>query len=281
MAANPPPNPEDRLPSEEKEVTDTKSSPDTPAEEAKEEVETQADRQEQDNTSKEKETQKSDKDKKEEGEAEGEAPAPPLPDENPPLPDEAPPGQVEDDGWEAIWDPNSQAYYFYNRFTGVSQWENPRVPDAPSGPVGEGTAASSTTGTSDVAGGYNPKIHGDYDPTAPYAQKYEQQYRETTSATASAAAMDPSHMYTATAAFNRFTGKWQPMSLTPERYSAENKARRQLHAYFDVDAAANSHDGRSLKAERSARKLSKKELKMFKEKRRERKEEKRRAWLRD
>ena len=54
-----------------------------------------------------------------------------------------------------------------------------------------------------------------------------------------------------------------------------------MNAFFDVDAAAHAHDGRSLRAERSARKLTKKELKMFKEKRREKKEEKRRAWLRD
>jgi len=52
---------------------------------------------------------------------------PPLPDEDaPPLPDEAPPG---DDGWDALWDSNAQAYYFYNRLTRVSQWENPRVPE--------------------------------------------------------------------------------------------------------------------------------------------------------
>ncbi|KAL2010483.1 hypothetical protein VTN00DRAFT_6290 [Thermoascus crustaceus] len=290
MAANPPSNPEDRLPSEEKEATDTKSSPDTPSEEAQEEKKEKqpvnGQEQEQDNTPKEKETtRESDKDK-EEGEAEeGEAAASasPLPDEEiPPLPNEAPPGQVEDDGWEPIWDPNSQAYYFYNRFTGVSQWENPRVPDAHAPGVEGGStaaAASSTARTSPVAGGYNPAIHGDYDPTAPYAKQYEQQYEQTTSA--AAAGMDPSYMYTATGTFNRFTGKWQPMSLTPENYSEENKARRQLHAFFDVDAAANSHDGRSLKAERSGKKLSKKELKAFKEKRRERKEEKRRAWLRD
>ncbi|KAF2742182.1 hypothetical protein M011DRAFT_472415 [Sporormia fimetaria CBS 119925] len=53
---------------------------------------------------------------------------PPLPDEEaPPLPDEAPP---QDDGWEPLWDQNAGAYYFYNHLTGVSQWENPRVPDA-------------------------------------------------------------------------------------------------------------------------------------------------------
>ena len=54
-----------------------------------------------------------------------------------------------------------------------------------------------------------------------------------------------------------------------------------MNAFFDVDAAANSHDGKSLKAERSGKKLSKAEVKAFKDKRREKKEEKRRAWLRD
>lgn len=197
--------------------------------------------------------------------------APPLPDEAPPLPNEAPPGQ-EDDGWEAVWDGNLQAYYFYNRFTGVSQWENPRVPEASMSASGGTEQAPQSR---PVAGGYNPAIHGDYDPTAPYAQQDRQ------AAASDGHGTDPSQMYTATAAFNRFTGKWQPASLTPERFNEENKARRQMNAYFDVDAAANSHDGRSLKAERSARKLTKKELKAFKEKRRIKKEEKRRAWLRD
>lgn len=206
--------------------------------------------------------------------------APPLPDEvPPPLPDEAPPGPAEDDGWEPVWDANAQAFYFYNRYTQVSQWENPRVPDA----TAPGTESASTPAIPEplekkepVLGGYNPAIHGDYDPTAPYAQKYEEQPQE-----AGGPALDPSAAYTATGTFNRFTGRWQADSINPENFNDENKSRRQMNAFFDVDAAANSHDGRSLKAERSAKKLSKKELKMFKEKRREKKEEKRRAWLRD
>ena len=53
----------------------------------------------------------------------------PLPyDDAPPLPDEAPPQQGEDDGWEFYLDQNTNRYYFLNRFTGVSQWENPRRP---------------------------------------------------------------------------------------------------------------------------------------------------------
>lgn len=55
----------------------------------------------------------------------------PLPydDSAPPLPDEPVP-DAEDDGWESKWDYNAGAWYFYNRKTGVSQWENPRVPEA-------------------------------------------------------------------------------------------------------------------------------------------------------
>ncbi|KAJ5688921.1 hypothetical protein N7462_003313 [Penicillium macrosclerotiorum] len=207
------------------------------------------------------------------------ATAPPLPDEvPPPLPDEAPPGPSEDDGWEPVWDGNAQAYYFYNRFTKMSQWENPRVPDASAtAPGTDGDARNQETPQKKepVLGGYNPAIHGDYDPTAPYAQQYEEQAPD---ADASA---DPAAAYSASGAFNRFTGRWQAESINPENYNDENKSRRQMNAFFDVDAAANSHDGRSLRAERSAKKLSKKELKMFKEKRREKKEEKRRAWLRD
>ena len=92
---------------------------------------------------------------------------------------------------------------------------------------------------------------------------------------------DPTTIYTATGAFNRFTGKWQPSTINPENHNDENKSKRQMSAFFDVDAAANSHNGKSLKAERSGKKLTKQELKAFKEKRKEKKEERRRAWLRD
>ncbi|KAL2050834.1 hypothetical protein ABVK25_008895 [Lepraria finkii] len=205
----------------------------------------------------------------------------------PPLPMEAPP--VEDDGWDPIWDDNAQAYYFYNHFTKTSQWTNPRVPDAATAAPGVGNydRIEKAPGTESPPppqqttqrpyGGYDPAIHGDYDPTAPYAQ--EQTAPEDSNGQPAGA--DPAAIYAATGVFNRFTGKWQPHTVNPENHNDENKTKRQMSAFFDVDAAANSHNGKSLKAERSGKKLSKQELKAFKEKRKEKKEEKRRAWLRD
>lgn len=229
---------------------------------------------------------------------------PPLPSESipgqstpsgPPLPaDPAPAAQPEDDGWEYHWNASTSSYWFYNRFTQVWQENNPRLqpgyhsgaapPAAAAGPtpiaVAPGQVISDPTS---VAGGYNPAIHGDYDPNAWYAQ-------------AARAADEPPPVpllipgvaggemmpEVGTAGFfNRHTGAWQQPDQGPERHSDEAKSRRQLNNFFDVDAAANEFDGRSLKAERSGKKPSKAELKAYKEKRRARKEEKRRAWLRD
>lgn len=202
---------------------------------------------------------------------------PPLPNEPPPLPNEKPPSEPVDDGWQPVWDDHAQAYYFYNRFTNATQWENPRLP-AGEGPPGVGNHERIADKKPPATGGYNPAIHGDYDPNADYAQE---EAVEAQVAAAPGQTADPAAAYSATGAFNRFTGKWQNADFTPERFSDEAKSRRQMNAFFDVDAAANSHDGRSLRAERANKKLSKTELKAFKDKRREKKEEKRRAWLRD
>ncbi|KAL1897717.1 hypothetical protein Sste5346_004025 [Sporothrix stenoceras] len=189
---------------------------------------------------------------------------PPLPDE--PLPDEAP-ADENDDGWDPMWSEEHQAWYFVNRFTQQTQWENPRVPDQQAA----STAAAVT--------GYNPAIHGDYDPNAWYAKGGAAPTDEELAATAGdgaevVAGSDPIAAAAAAAAAII-------QDSTANRYSHDAKASRQLNSYFDVAAVSGAHDGRSLKAERSGIKPSKSELKAFKEKRRARKEEKRRAWLRD
>jgi hypothetical protein len=129
-------------------------------------------------------------------------------------------------------------------------------------------------------GGYNPAIHGSYDPNADYAREASKEEEEEEHA-AAAARLPVMQDYASQARFNRFNGKHQQDGIGPEMHNDENKSKRQMAAFFDVDAAANSHDGRSLKAERRGKTLSKKELKAIKEKRQNKKEEKRRAWLRD
>lgn len=212
----------------------------------------------------------------------------------PPLPNEALPQQA-DDGWDAMWDAARQAWYFYNRFTGMSQWDNPRVQPA-TAPTEPSSSAAATAATisqpSSVAGGYNPAIHGSWDPNAPYAQAYKQADLADDDAAAApytaaaemgleAAAGPGADPYSQAAAFNSRTGKFQAADVNPDNFSDEAKSQRQMNAYFDVDRAANSHDGRSLKAERRGKQPTKKELAQWKEKRKAKKEEKRRAWLRD
>lgn len=211
----------------------------------------------------------------------------------PPLPIEAPP-QQEDDGWDAMWDAARQAWYFYNRFTGLSQWDNPRVQTATASAQPSSSAATTATISqpSSVAGGYNPAIHGSWDPNAPYAQAYKQAdaadddtaavpYTAVVAAAAGEVGLDGADPYAQAAAFNSRTGRFQAADMNPEHFSDAAKSQRQMNAYFDVDRAANSHDGRSLKAERRGKQPTKKELAQWKEKRKARKEEKRRAWLRD
>jgi hypothetical protein len=212
---------------------------------------------------------------------------PPLPDEvPPPLPDEPPPPipdkKSEDDGWQPIWDETHQAYYFFNKYTNESTWTNPRLPHGPESAATDRSTTGSTTSTKKALSGYNPAIHGDYDPTADYAQNgiAEEETQASRLLKARAAETDVPN-YSATGFFNRFTGKWQSSEIAPENHNDENKSKRQMEAFFDVDSLASSHDGKSLRAERQNRKLSKKELKAFQAKRKEKKEEKRRAWLRD
>jgi hypothetical protein len=249
-------------------------------------------------------TEDSEEQSDEEGEVEdSEKDAPPLPDEAPPpLPDEAPPLPSEappplpneappDDGWDALWDANAGTFYFFNRFTKQYQWENPRVPQA-------SASASGAPGTSSlsaplplepppkpaaVAGGYNPAIHGDYDPNADYARHESDDEAPPINPLNPTSQTEPSEQYAATGAFNRFTGKWQAAHLKPENFTDESKTARQMGVFFDVDAAANAHDGRSLKAERRdiAKRLTKKQLKEYKEKNRAKKELKRKQWLMD
>jgi hypothetical protein len=130
---------------------------------------------------------------------------------------------------------------------------------------------------------YNPRIHGNYDPNADYAKYTAQRLAEQSGTTATTTAFGAmsgqlSANYSATMALNARTGSTQPAHLTAERHTDGAKSGRQMNAFFDVDAAANAHEGKSLKEERKAKKLSKAEVKAFNEARKDKKLKKRMAF---
>ena len=223
---------------------------------------------------------------------------------NPPLPNEPPPGvdpghgatlaENGEDGWEPVWEPTANAFYFYNRITQATQWQNPRVPDATQ-PTQVGIAGQRGNGKRPsirpaAEGGYNPAIHGDFDPNADYArpprdeQEAQSQDPYASYVDSGTTSNDP-NTYGVSASFNRFTGKFQNTAVhpthAPDAHTDEVKSKRQLGSYYDVDAAANAHDGRSLKEERRNTRMKKGDLKKAIQKKKDKKAEKKRAWLLD
>ncbi|KJX96263.1 hypothetical protein TI39_contig685g00007 [Zymoseptoria brevis] len=126
--------------------------------------------------------------------------------------------------------------------------------------------------------GYNPAIHGDYDPKADYANWHKEKWAKEEAAR-HPAPIPTADEYAATMQLNRFTGTAQGARPGPEHHSDAAKSNRQLNAFFDVQAAANSNEGRSLKAERKEKKLTKEEVQAFNKQRAERKRKKRMAFL--
>ncbi|KAK0822083.1 hypothetical protein LTR02_007714 [Friedmanniomyces endolithicus] len=193
---------------------------------------------------------------------------------------------------------SAQNYYFMHFDTRESVNEEPAEPywiwDALTNNVhGSGlqnptstAPVTSASGTSPKAAasepeteykGYNPKIHGSYDPNADYAQYHNDKLTEEKAIQehGSVAAAQQAADYAAIGTFNRFSGGFQSADKSTERHNDFNKSGRQMNAFFDVDAAANVHDGKSLKEERRNQKLSKKEIQEMSKKRRDRKEKKR------
>jgi len=127
--------------------------------------------------------------------------------------------------------------------------------------------------------GYNPRVHGPWDPTKPYAAYHSYLNWKKTQPDHPQAMPAAQKHFESTGAFNARTGRFQTDDQTAERHDSHNRAGRQMNAYFDVDSAANSHAGRSLKEERRNAKFSRKEIKEMNEKRKAKKEEKRKQFL--
>jgi hypothetical protein len=210
---------------------------------------------------------------------------------------EAPKKEQEDDLQRYRWykcfcDPTQYGrdFYFLHFDSQESKWDEPGEPywiwDASKqGPDESGLqhptispALSTSDGPDPDYQGYDPRIHGNYDPNAPYAQYHKQKREQETAASQPASSIIQPGLdatYAAAANFNRFTGKFQTADKSVEQHDDYHKSGRQMGAFFDVDAAANAHGGRSLKEERRNQTLTGKQIKELAAKRRQKKEKKR------
>ncbi len=159
-----------------------------------------------------------------------------------------------EDGWTAIFEPNYNAYYFYNSKTGETTWDNPRANDR------------HATAPAETRAGERLETTEEDKEREEYAQSFPQQQDETD--------------YAFAARFNRRTGRFVgDPNRTVDNNTVDARTERKMRRIIDPDAAENQHDGRSLRAERAKLKYTKKEMAEFKLKYKEKKNQARRGWL--
>ncbi|KAJ8662840.1 hypothetical protein O0I10_001016 [Lichtheimia ornata] len=178
--------------------------------------------------------------------------------------------------WTAAWDENSQAYYWWNMMTYETTWDNPYEKNALDKVLDQVDAQQEESGSTAASS-----------PSTTQQQQHAEAYQH--SATATPTAATPSfanQSYTYQAYFNKRTGKFQLASdvdrLNPERMSIENRAKRQMQYYFDVDAYTEERNReRAAGAAGQKRQLSKKDIERFKRAKHEKKMKRARDWLCD
>ncbi|KAG2006896.1 hypothetical protein CC2G_014636 [Coprinopsis cinerea AmutBmut pab1-1] len=214
-------------------------------------------------------------------------------------------GQGATHGWQAIYSPQHNAYYFYNSITQETTWVNPLQPEA----SGSGT-------TSETAGGSESgQQAGDAEGSAASSSKdagSEQAAAGPSSSHYSAlqaaaiaqgidpalAHLDPSLLSSVpgrpvdasgiplfTAKFNRHTGAFAKAdSRDPGHFSEYERAKRMSEFYFDVNQWEKqlAEQGGSIKGDEAGKKrkrLTKADMERFKEQKKQKKLAKT-AWLR-
>lgn len=217
--------------------------------------------------------------------------------------------------WRAVWDASSHRWYFWNAKTQQTTWDNPLEEAKGEQQAAEGSGRVSTdaqdTGTRltdeelALQCGIDPDLA--YLDPAMYAAEIQGARAKYDRVGASPSSRTPSDTYRAAGAFDSRTGKFVPVQHTgrgalhdPSRLTHANQADRQMSAFFDVEA----HNEERMRQHRDAmqkraRQLgeegtggsggkqrhdkappTRKELKMYKERAKEKKASKH-AWLRE
>ncbi|TDL27896.1 hypothetical protein BD410DRAFT_781811 [Rickenella mellea] len=168
--------------------------------------------------------------------------------------------------WQAIWSPQHGAYYFYNSRTNETTWINPLEP-TPSGSTAEQPV---------------PSTHSYYDAqSAAAAQGIDPALAHLDPSLAAGPSAPSAHMYTAK--FNARTGAFaKPDARNPDHVSEYERAKRMSEFYFDVSQWEKDVEARKAEEEETGKKRkkpTKKDLEMFKERKKQKKIAKT-AWLR-
>lgn len=174
--------------------------------------------------------------------------------------------------WTAVWDATSQAYYWWNMVTHETTWENPYENKVMDNEQKVGSSQQQQ---------HQPEIYNNNN-----AYPYAMPTYPMTTANVPSSLMD--HSYTYQAYFNKRTGKFQMASdvdrLNPERMSIEERAKRQMQYYFDVDAymeQRNRERAAGIPSKITKRHLTKKDIERFKKAKQEKRMKRAREWLCD
>jgi hypothetical protein len=187
--------------------------------------------------------------------------------------------------WQACWDQNSMAYYYWNADTNETTWTCPWVtgeylealpppPPTTSFPESLPTDATINTNTDTGTGTYNWPLNAEQypaineDDTDIYAD-FMASRGDSSSGGVSGGG------YVASAQFNARTGRFQAdATLCPENFTISARMQRQCEAFFDYNSFA---------AERATGnkrpKLTKQQLERAKRRNKEKREARKRAWL--
>ncbi|KAG0180500.1 hypothetical protein DFQ28_002166 [Apophysomyces sp. BC1034] len=194
--------------------------------------------------------------------------------------------------WTAEWDANSQAYYWWNTVTYETTWDNPIKDNNTSAQAYDYSSyyygyqqqeQPTATTSSNQIDSLLDKIDTQVRPTLDGASSAGQEQVPYETYFAQQAQADP---YKFQAYFNTKTGKFQTSSevdrLNPERMSIENRAKRQMQYYFDVDGYMEQRNReKALGIGQKRPQLTKKDIERFKKQKHEKKMRRAREWLCD
>lgn len=195
--------------------------------------------------------------------------------------------------WTPVWDDNAEAYYWWNTETNETTWIDPASKDNDQHTAATDLPANASNPLDFLLDRIDKVVKKKLDngeqvdpadlpgESLRYGSNYYNSCHQQMEAEGEEAA------YTATAQFNartgRFTTAQDATRLNPENLTIENRAKRQMQHYFDVDSyteqrnqqLATVEDGRVGKKKQ----LTRKEVEYFKKMKKEKKSKKAREWL--